>query len=284
MSEIRKVTVLGTGVLGAQIAFQTAYNGFEVSAYDINEQAIEAARQRMAGLVTSYKADFPEAPDGKAEDTLNRLSYFTDLAEAVADADLVIEAVPEVLEIKRDLYTRLSKVAPAKTIFATNSSTLLPSAIKDFTGRPGKFLALHFANLIWKHNVVEVMGTTETDASVIETCMTFAPKIGMVPVAIHKEKAGYIMNTLSVPFLRAALELVVDGYAEPADVDKVWRISNGVPYGPFQVLDIVGMNTPYNVFGHSDEKGRLIADWIKQNYIDKGKLGLSSGEGFYTYP
>lgn len=283
MSEIRKIMVLGTGVLGSQIAFQAAYSGFAVTAYDITPEALDKARERFAGLATTYEAEVPGAALGRAEETVGKIQLTTDLAAAVAEADLVIEAVPEVLDIKRGTYSKLAELAPARTIFATNSSTLLPSDLKDFTGRPDRFLALHFANRIWKFNTAEVMGTPDTDPAVFDALVKFATDIGMVPIPIRKEKAGYVLNSLLVPFLNAAAELAADGYADPQDVDKVWRIATGAPMGPFQIYDMIGLNTPYNILSHGDAHAQQIAAWLKENYIDKGKLGIASGEGFYSY-
>ncbi|KAB7781940.1 3-hydroxyacyl-CoA dehydrogenase [Methylorubrum populi] len=283
MIEVRNVTVLGTGVLGSQIAFQTAYSGFAVTAFDVTPEALDKAGERFAALVATYENEVPGAAGGKAAGTIGTIQLTSDLAAAVADADLVIEAAPEVLEIKRDIYGRLAKLAPAKTIFATNSSTLLPSDLKDFTGRPERFLALHFANSIWKFNTAEVMGTTETDPAVFDALVKFASDIGMVPIPVRKEKAGYVLNSLLVPLLNAAADLAAGGYAEPQDVDKVWRIATGAPMGPFQIYDIIGLNTPYNILSHGDAHAQQIAAWLKENYIDKGKLGIASREGFYSY-
>jgi 3-hydroxyacyl-CoA dehydrogenase len=278
---IRTVTVLGTGVLGSQIAFQSAYKGFAVTAYDIDDDALAAARPRFDRLVATYVDEVPGADD--AQVALDRLTLTADLAAAVADADLVIEAVPEVLDIKRELYARIGALAPARTIFATNSSTLLPSDLKEATGRPDRFLALHFANRIWAANIAEVMGTADTAPRVYDAVVAFARAIGMVPIEIHKEKAGYVLNTLLVPFLRAALELVADGYAEPGDVDNTWRIGTGAPVGPFEIYDVIGLRTPYNIMAHGDADAQQLAAWLKSNYIDKGKLGVATGEGFYRY-
>ena len=284
MSTIRTVTVLGTGVLGSQIAYQTAFSGFDVTAYDISEEALEQAKGRFAALAETYRRDRVAGADAGAADALTRIAYSSDLAEAVRDADLVIEAVPEILTLKQETYERLGAVAPEKTIFATNSSTLLPSAMKDFTGRPDRFLALHFANRVWLSNTAEVMGTADTDPAVFDTVVEFAGEIGMVPIPIHKEKAGYVLNSLLVPFLDAAAELAAGGYADPADVDKVWRIATGAPLGPFQIYDIIGLTTPYNIMSHGDEKAQRRAAWLKENYIDRGRLGVATGEGFYPYP
>ncbi|WP_327095951.1 3-hydroxyacyl-CoA dehydrogenase [Nocardia vinacea] len=278
---IRKVTVLGTGVLGSQIAFQTAFHGFDVTAYDISDEAIAGARDRFAKLAATYRIEVPGG-DSKAEKTEAGIVLTTDLAAAVQDADLVIEAVPEVLTIKEQTYRQLGELAPAKTIFATNSSTLLPSDIKDYTGRPDKFLALHFANLVWRYNTAEVMGTPETDPQVFRAVVEFAVGIGMEPIELHKEKAGYVLNSLLVPLLNAAMALGAGGFAEPEAVDKTWRIGTGAPVGPFQMLDVIGLTTPYNILVNSAE-GQELATWLKTNYIDKGKLGIATGEGFYKY-
>ncbi|MBF6171835.1 3-hydroxyacyl-CoA dehydrogenase [Nocardia blacklockiae] len=282
--EIRKVTVLGTGVLGSQIAFQTAFRGFDVTAYDISDEAVAAARDRFTGLAATYRDEVPGADDGTAEKTAAAITATSDLAAAVGDADLVIEAVPEVLSIKRETYRKLGELAPERTIFATNSSTLLPSDMKEFTGRPDRFLALHFANQVWKFNTAEVMGTTDTDPAVYRAVVDFAAAIGMVPIELHREKAGYVLNSLLVPFLNSGIALAAGGYAEPEAVDKTWRIATGAPMGPFQILDVVGLTTPYNILVNGDENAQRLAQWLKTNYIDAGKLGIATGEGFYKYP
>lgn len=281
--EFRKVTVLGTGVLGSQIAFQTAFHGFDVTAYDIDDAALTAARQRFDGLATVYQQEVEGADADNTATTAAGITLTDDLAAAAAEADLIIEAVPEVLAIKRDLYSKLGELAPERTVFATNSSTLLPSDLVEYTGRADRFLALHFANRVWKFNTAEVMGTTQTDPAVFGAVVDFAKAIGMVPIELHKEKAGYVLNSLLVPFLNSGIALAAGGYAEPAAVDETWRIATGSPMGPFQILDIVGLTTPYNILANTDGEGKKLAAWLKDNYIDKGKLGVASGEGFYKY-
>ena len=148
MTHIAAVTVLGTGVLGSQIAYQTAYSRLDVVAYDINEKALTAAKQRFTRLAATYKEQIKGAAEGRADAALKRITLQTDLGRAVAEADLVIEAIPENVELKRDIYRKIGHLAPQKTIFATNTSTLLPSDLMESTGRPERFLALHFANQI----------------------------------------------------------------------------------------------------------------------------------------
>lgn len=278
---ITNVTTLGTGVLGSQIAFQTAYAGFTVTAYDIDEAAVAAGSARFDGLVDTYAQAFGDRR--AAADARTRITVTHDLAAALSDADLVIEAVPESPAIKTSTWEQVGKLAPAKTLFATNSSTLLPSSFKDATGRPEQFLALHYANEIWAHNTAEVMGTADTRADVYDRVVEFATAQGMVPIRIHREQPGYVLNSLLVPLLNAAGNLLVDGIAEPEDIDRVWRIGTGAPNGPFEIFDVVGLTTAYNISKMGDEASQRFADYLKTNYIDQGKLGRSSGEGFYRY-
>ncbi|WP_028277890.1 3-hydroxyacyl-CoA dehydrogenase [Arthrobacter sp. I3] len=283
--EIKTLTVLGTGVLGSQIAYQAAFHGLAVTAYDVDGDALEKARARFARLVGIYRAaNVGGAGESKAEAALENLRLTANLGDAVADADLVIEAVPELLEVKRDVYRTLADLAPAKTIFATNSSTLLPSDLKDSTGRPDRFLAIHYANNIWAQNIAEVMGTAETDPAVFDAVVDFARNSGLEPIEIRKEKAGYVLNSLLVPLLNAAAGLLLQGVASPETIDKTWRIATGAPSGPFQIYDVVGLGTAYNIAASSPDPGsQAFARYLKANYIDHGKLGVETGEGFYTY-
>ena len=282
MARITTVSVLGAGVLGSQIAFQAAYHGFEVTSYDISDKAVQAADSRLKAIMQAVRAQLPGATDEEITAARGRITHTTELAEA-AKADLVIEAVPENLELKQGVYTELGGLAPESTIFATNSSTLLPSDIAASTGRPDRFLALHFANQVWIRNTAEVMGTEQTDPAVYDAVVEFAGAIGMVPIQLHKEQPGYVLNSLLVPLLGAAAELLMRGVATPEDIDNTWRIATGAPNGPFEIYDVVGLRTPYEINKAGDEGNRLFAQYLKENYLDKGKLGMESGEGFYKY-
>ena len=283
--EIAHVTVLGTGVLGSEIAYQTAYSGFAVTAYDISEEILEAAKTRFEALATRFENEVNGAAGGRAQAALTRISYSSDLTDAVHDADLVIEAVPEILDLKRDVYKHLGQVAPERTIFATNSSTLLPSQMADSSGRPDRFLAMHFANKIWIHNTAEMVGDPCTDPAVYQTVVAFARRIGMEPIELHKEHPGYVLNALAVPWMGAALKLLIRDIADPETIDKTWRIDKEAPEGPFQNMDRVGLKTVYDIYAASDdEELRAAANYVKEHYIDKGKLGQPTGEGFYRYP
>ncbi|GGZ65390.1 3-hydroxyacyl-CoA dehydrogenase [Mesonia mobilis] len=284
----KNITVAGSGVLGYQIAFQTAFHGFNVTVYDINDEVLEKAKGKFEIMSSAFKSDL-NASQQQLEDTYQKLRYSSNLEEAVKDADLLIEAVPENPQIKIGFYEQLAKVAPAKTVFATNSSTLLPSQFASSTGRPEKFVALHFANEIWKHNTAEIMGHPTTSHKVFNDVVEFAKRIGMLPLPLHKEQPGYILNSLLVPLLGAALDLVVNEVADPPTVDKTWMKATGAPVGPCAILDVVGITTAYNINKIAAEKTQdankiKVVKYLEENFINKNKLGVATGEGFYTYP
>jgi 3-hydroxybutyryl-CoA dehydrogenase len=284
---IKKIIVCGSGVLGRQIAFQTAFHDFEVVLYDIKQDLLDQAKIKFGELAQLYKRDL-NATQQALYSALNRITYCINMEEAVKNSDLVIEAIPENIRIKKDFYTKLKKLAPANTIFCTNSSTLLPSMFAEETGRPERFLALHFANQIWKNNTAEVMGHPGTDPAVFKTIMEFAKGIGMVALPLYKEHPGYILNSLQIPLMLAAMELFANGVADPHTIDKTWMIVSKSPMGPFALFDLIGFQTVYNIAMNAAENGnesmRTGARILKEEFIDQGKLGVSTGEGFYSYP
>lgn len=315
---IKNVTIAGSGVLGSQIAFQTAFRGYNVTIYDINDEVIAKAKDRMLGLARTYQDEVQGQGEhldvflkpGVYESTIlpnlkytllrdlstsaknaqavpASMKYETDLEKAVKGADLVIEAIPERMDIKESYYQELAKVADEKTIFATNTSTLFPSQFAEITGRPEKFLALHFANEIWKNNTAEIMGTKWTDSEVYDQVVEFAKGIGMIPIKLKKEQPGYVLNTLLVPLLDAAQMLLAKGVADIETIYKTWMLATKAPFGPFGILDIVGLKTAYDITANAaqtDPEYKELADMIKNDYIDKGKMGVATGEGFYKYP
>lgn len=287
MTTIQRVTVAGSGVLGSQIAYQAAYRHKDVTVYDISEAAIEQAQQRIESLRARYLHDL-HIDDAAFDDGLTRIHYATNLGQAVAQADLVIEAITEKPAIKHTFYQELAQVAPAQTIFASNSSTLVPSMFMADTGRPEKFLNLHFANQVWLNNTAEIMGSPQTAPAVFDEVVAFAGEIGMIPIPLKKEQPGYILNSLLIPFLNAGLALWTNGVAEPQVIDKTWMKATGAPMGPFAILDMIGMRMPYHIIlsKASRENNAVMlaaADKLKA-MMDAGKLGAESGEGFYTYP
>ncbi len=285
---INHVTVLGAGVLGAQIAYQCAFAGFKVVSYDINDEALMVAQQRFAKLASIYKESLPNVTDEALSKAEQNLQQSSELAEAVANADLIIEAIPESLELKQKVWAEVGASAPKHCIFTTNTSTLLPSMFAQSSGDESRFLALHFANNIWKQRIVEVMGTDKTDVQAVEATMKFASDMGMMPVHVKKEQAGYIMNSLLVPFLNSASRLYANGVAEPTDIDKVWKLATGSPKGAFEIMDIIGLRTLYAVSAAKVEQTgdpvmKKFVDILKSEFLAKGKTGIESGSGFYDY-
>lgn len=312
MTEFKKVVVAGGGVLGSQIAFQTAFSGFDVTIWLRSEGSIGRSRPKLERLKRIYletletmktnpaaycrgfsdKKQLSEseinALKQQVEKGYSRLKLTTSYEEAAENADLVIEAIAENPEEKTAFYTELAKYLPAKTILATNSSTMLPSSFAAATGRPEKYLALHFANEIWKNNTAEIMGHAGTSAECYDAVVAFAESIHMVPLKLKKEQPGYILNSMLVPFLNAAQTLWAKEIADPETIDRTWTLATGAPAGPFRILDIVGLTTAYNVVmlnpdaGNPDSTAGKIAALLKEK-IEAGKTGINAGEGFYTY-
>lgn len=310
--DFKKIVVAGGGVLGSQIALQSAYKGFDVTIWVRSEGSIERSRPKLEHFAGVYAAtleamktnpaayarglaDSPElTPEqidelkAKAAAALENIVFTTSYEEAAADADLIIEAIAEDPQQKVAFYTELAKYMPEKTILVTNSSTLLPSMFAEATGRPEKYLALHFANEIWRNNTAEVMGHPGTGEQAYNDVVAFAQAIGMVPLQLHKEQPGYILNSLLVPFLNSAQALYATGVADPETIDKTWMLATGAPLGPFRILDIVGVTTAYNIVVMNPQASDpetvpgKIAALLKQ-MIDEGKTGVTAGEGFYQY-
>lgn len=314
---IQNVVLIGGGVLGSQIAYQTAYKGLHVTIWLRSEASIGRARPKLSrlhgiyldtleqskdllgkpgaryagGLFDDFSGTTPADIDAlkkKADAAYEGLVLTTDLEAALKDADLVIEALAEDPAQKKAFYEMAAPLLPEKTILSTNSSTLLPSQLAPATGRPDKFLAIHFANEIWSHNTAEIMGHAGTDKEVVQAAADFAKHIGMVPLVLHKEQPGYILNSILVPFLTSAQALLANGVADPETIDLTWKLGTGAPLGPFQILDIVGLTTAYNIISMRPEAkdpestyGKIAA--TLKTYIDAGKTGVNAGEGFYKY-
>jgi 3-hydroxyacyl-CoA dehydrogenase len=287
MSRVDRLTVLGSGVLGGQIAFHSAFKGKTVVVYDIADDAIErcqAAHDRYGAI---YRSDLG-ATDADIAATKQRLTYTTDLATAVVQADLVIEAVPEIPDVKTAVYKEMAELLPAHTLIATNSSSLLPSDFAAATGRPKKFCALHFANLIWAMNFAEIMAHPGSSKETLTEVTEFAIEIGMIPIPVRKEHSGYVVNSWFFPLMNGAQTLVTNGISTPEDIDRTFMVL-GAPMGPLGLIDMVGMNTAHNVteyWGRQSGDAQMIANanYLKKNFLDRGRLGMQTGNGYYEYP
>lgn len=282
---LEQVTVAGGGTLGSQIAFQSAFFGKQVIVYDISEDAIEKARQRLANLDQNYRRDMQATPAQLVE-THQRIQLTTLPEKAFSHRDLIIEAVPEVPTIKINLYKQVATFRAANTILASNSSTFLPSQFADETGAPAQFANLHFANSIWQHNTAEIMGHAGTSVDTIHQLTEFAKSIQMVPIVLKKEQPGYVLNTMLTPFLENAAYLWGAGIVDAPTVDQTWMIGTGAPEGPFGIIDKVGLRTFYSIESQrkgNDPEYQPILEQLKA-MIDRDALGAETGHGFYDYP
>lgn len=312
---MKKIVVAGGGVLGSQIAFQAAYCGFDVTIWLRSEGSITRTQPKLDHLLEVYKETIllMATPEGqtpanwargiaeyetfkedeclkKAQTAYESIKLELDMQKAVEDADLVIESMAENVDDKIAFYKKLAPLMPEKTILVTNSSTLLPSKFAKVTGRPDKYLSLHFANSIWKNNVAEIMVQSKTDNKYFEEVMEFAKQIRMIPLPVRKEKSGYLLNSMLVPLLFSGMDLYVNGVSDPESIDKAWTLGTGAPKGPFRILDTVGLTTAYNIVQMYVKIPSFLAPYnfkgmekMLKKYIDEGKLGMSSGEGFYKY-
>ncbi|HBB61740.1 MAG TPA: 3-hydroxyacyl-CoA dehydrogenase [Lachnospiraceae bacterium] len=318
--EFGKVVVVGGGVLGTQIALMSAYTGHDTTIWLRSEGSVgrtqpkiqhyedamladlEAAKKLIGnpmggflyprGLIAKWEGMTPEEIDRLAAQARERfrslLHISLNMAEALKGADVVIESMSENPQAKVEIYEKMRELLDENTLLLTNTSTLLPSMFAEHTGRPDRYLALHFANSIWKNNTAEVMGHAGTSPESYRKAVKFAQELQMVPLQLHKEQPGYILNSLLVPFLNAAEMLWAEGVSDPETIDKTWQLGTGAPVGPFKILDIVGLETAYNIVSLNPESKKegstmqRIASLLKEK-IDKGEKGINAGKGFYTY-
>ena len=310
---MKKIVVMGGGVLGTQIAFQVAYCNFDVTIWLRSKESISRTKKKLDSVKSSYieaielmnkdknpmtwsmgissydNFDYKKCLD-KVEEAYKNIKLELDINASLADADLVIESMSEDFEAKKELYRKIAPILPKKTILVTNSSTLLPSKLAKYTKREDKFLALHFANSIWKNNTAEVMKHIKTSDEAFNEVIKFAKKIQMVALPIQKEKSGYLLNSMLVPFLFSALDLYVNGISDVKSIDNAWVLGTSSPKGPFEILDTVGINTAYEIVKMYTKVPSFLAPYnfkgmakLLKQYIDEGKLGKSTKEGFYKY-
>jgi len=285
--DIRRVFVVGAGTMGQQVALQCAMHGCEVTVYDLEADALQTARAK----IETYGAQLVgrrRLTEEASRAALSRIRYET-RPEGAAEADLLSESVPEDPVLKGHVFAQFNAICPPRTIFTTDTSTLLPSMFAEATGRPAQFAAFHFHTYVWDSNRVDVMPHPGTDPEVVQVLADFARRIGQVPLVLKKESPGYVVNAILGAIDEAAFRLVRDGVASVEDVDRAVMIVLKMPAGPFASLDVVGLDTVWHVMQSKaqlsgDPEQQAAADQFKAQYVDRGWLGLKSGRGFYTYP
>ncbi len=283
--EIKKVGVLGCGLMGAGIAQTAASAGYETIVREVSEEVIAKG---FAGIEKSL-AKFAEKGTITADEqkaTRNRLSGTTALTD-LADCDVIIEAIIENLDIKRDTFRQLDESCKSTTVFASNTSSLSITEILTATGaeRQKRFIGLHFFNPVPLMKLVEVVRTVLTDETVYEEAVGFAASLGKTPVRAG-DKTGFIVNRLLVPYMLDAIRALEEGVGSIADIDNAMRLGCGYPMGPFTLGDFVGLDTTYYIaeimFNEFREK-RFAPPPLLKRMVLAGLYGRKSGRGFYDY-
>jgi 3-hydroxybutyryl-CoA dehydrogenase len=287
IDDVRRVLIIGSGTMGQQIGLQCATHGCQVVLYDIDPVALEAGLARIRAYADEQvRTGFIDT--GTRDRALAAIATTTDPATAAADVDLVSESVPEDPALKGRVLGQFDALCPPRTIFTTNTSSLLPSMFASATGRPDRFAALHFHLPVWSGNVVDVMAHAGTSQETTELLLAFARRIGQIPIHLRKESYGYVFNAMYNAINTAAVTLVANGVASLEDVDRAWMGIFKMPIGPFGMLDDVGLDTVWHITDYwarqlGDAQLRTNADFLKP-YLDRGCLGTKTGEGFYHYP
>lgn len=283
ITNIESVAVIGSGTMGRGIAQSAALAGYSVRLYDLTNELLDKARQAIHAAIDDGVRRGKTAPN-TAAGAKTRLRTTTDLDEA-ARSDLVIEAAPEDLALKRDLFRRLDAAAPPDTILASNTSSLSISALAGVTARPDRVIGLHYFNPAHIMPLVEIVRGDLTGDATVETCREFVARLGKTAV-ICRDTPAFIVNRVARPFYGEALRLLNEGVADVATIDELLR-SVGFRMGPFELLDLIGIDvnlavtrSVYDAF-FQDPKYRPHP--IQQRMVDSGRLGRKTGRGFYEY-
>ncbi|WP_297726924.1 3-hydroxyacyl-CoA dehydrogenase family protein [Mycobacterium sp.] len=274
----RPVAVIGAGTLGRRVALMFASRGGTVR--------IHARRpEQLAGATQYVTQDLPRVLQGRDFGEVGVAVGTSSLEEALDDAWLVVESVPEKLEIKIPLWGQIDQAAPPDTIFATNSSSypsrLMAEKVRDKT----RLCNMHFY-MPPEVNAVDLMSDGETDRGLLDTLLAVLPEFGVHPFEARKESTGFIFNRIWAAIKRESLAVVAEGVARPEDVDGMFKVNWGVPAGPFQMMDLVGLDVVLDIENHYAEEFPHLPKQVRellQSYVDAGKLGVKTGEGFYSY-
>jgi 3-hydroxybutyryl-CoA dehydrogenase len=281
--EFRQVGVVGLGTMGAGIAEVFARNGLSVVAVEADETALARGRRHI-DQSTARAVARGKLTEDEQHALLARIAFGTDL-KALADADLVVEAVPEHLHLKRAIFSELDGICKPDAILATNTSSLSVTEIAVATGRPGKVVGVHFFNPAPVMKLVEIVRTVVTEQDVVDDVEAFAQKLGKVDVTIG-DRAGFIANALLFGYLNHAASLYESRYASREDIDASMKLGCGLPMGPLALLDLIGLDTAYEILDtmYKQSRDRLHAPTpIFRQMMTAGLLGRKSGRGFYTY-
>ena len=277
--EVKKVCVLGAGAMGSGIAQVCATAGYEVWVRDIKQEFLDrgkgAIEKNIQRAVSKGKMT-----EEKAKEILGRIHFTLDMEEAVKDADLVIEAVPEIMDLKKQVFAEVQKYAKPECIFASNTSGLSITELGNSTDRPEKFLGLHFFNPPPVMALVEVIKGEKTSDETIKFGVEFVKSIGKVPVVVKKDVAGFIVNRILVPYLVLAIDDVEKGVATKEEIDATMMYKYGFPMGPIELSDFVGLDILYHASQQWDivPQSKLLEEKFKAN-----ELGMKTGKGFYDW-
>ncbi len=285
IDDIKTISVVGAGNMGHQICLQCALKGFTTICTDVSTEMLQKADafvdSYLAGRVAKEKLTRDEA--GAARE---RIRFTPDLKEAVKDADYVIEAVLEVLEIKQKLFADLDRLAPPHAILATNSSAIVSSRIAGSTQRPDKVLNLHFFNPALVMKLVEVVQGPHVSDETAQLSMALCERLDKVPVHVKKEVKGFLLNRIFLRIFEEAEWMLEMGVASAEDIDKACVFGAGHPMGPFRLMDLTGIDLAYTMgmesFKETGDPARLPKPSLMTHYV-KGEYGQKTGKGWYDY-
>ncbi len=285
--DITHVLILGSGNMGQQIGFQCAACGLSVTLHDVNRDVLDNALDRMGKLARNYVRN-KRLTQQESEEALDRIHPETDPVRAGEEADFVSESVPEDPELKGQVFASFHQICPPRTIFTTNTSSLIPSMFAESTGRPDRFAAFHFHDVRY-NTIVDIMPHPGTSRETLDLIEAFARRIHQTPIRLHRESHGYVFNAMFMDFLRAAQKLAANNVASIEDIDRSWMGVMQTNIGPFGFMDSIGIDTVYKIADYwarqqNDPEQRKVADFLKEYYVDQEYLGVKTGKGFYTYP
>jgi len=282
---VRSIVVIGAGAMGSQIGMLCALAGFDATITDIDPAALDRAKAQLRQRM-SRDIEHGRRVAGDVDAAFGRLTGTTDLAAAAAGADFVIEAAVEKLDVKRRLFADLDRAAPAHAILATNSSSIVSSRIADATGRPDRVCNVHFFNPALVMQCVEVVRGPECSDRTVDTAIELVRRLGKVPVLLKREIPGFIANRILNAVREEAIFLLENGVASVADIDTACRTALGYPMGPFELMDLTGIDIGYltkkDRYAESGDPKDLPSKTVSA-LVERGELGRKTGRGWYDY-